>query len=44
MPATLLMAGLGFIPFTVYLCSVPLSNWIWHTRLETAPIAISARE
>ena len=31
-PAALLMAGPGFIPFAVYLYLVPLCNWIWPAR------------
>lgn len=39
-PATLLMAGPGFIPFAVYLYLVPLCNWLWPTRLESLPIQV----
>lgn len=39
-PATLLMAGPGFIPFAVYLYLMPLCNWIWPTRPTPALTAI----
>ncbi|ESA35128.1 na+ h+ antiporter [Leptolyngbya sp. Heron Island J] len=35
-PAALLMAGPGFIPFAVYLYLVPLCNWIWPARSMSA--------
>lgn len=38
-PATLLMAGPGFIPFAVYLYLVPLCNWLWPTRLNAATVS-----
>lgn len=41
-PATLLMAGPGFIPFAVYLYLVPLCNWLWPSRLDALPISTMA--
>ena len=43
-PATLLMAGPGFIPFAVYLYLVPLCNWLWPTRLGALPRPVTPQE
>ncbi|MFG6106986.1 Na+/H+ antiporter NhaC family protein [Leptolyngbyaceae cyanobacterium CCMR0082] len=43
-PATLLMAGPGFIPFAVYLYLVPLCNWLWPARLGSVPVLATVQK